>query len=291
MRITCTAAAVALMAASQASADGLTFADAALAYEEIDGDDTIEAFTLLAEGVYEFGDFTFFGGGQISQVSVDDFDLDLTFANAGVTYSFGAIGVGAELVNFSVDDEVFNEDEEETLYTIFGEYSFGPAIAGLAYTDGDDLDEEIISVFATYDLNATDIIGASYSDEDGESGFYLFADINREIFEVEAEYFDFDDTSLFAIEGVYRFANGFGIIGEYATIDDDGDDLTSYAIGGLYEVQPDLDIFLTLGQAEIDDDDADTYAVGVRYNIGKRKSGYQSIGSQLSSVTSIVGGI
>ncbi|MEM9437655.1 MAG: porin [Pseudomonadota bacterium] len=257
-------------------ADGLVSADAELSFNRASGDgDDLDATFLGADAFYETGAWDIFGGVSFLWLDDDSDDFRADFASLAFAYGFNQVNLGAEVAYFGSDDS----DDDLTFYSIFGEYVADAFVGGLAYTDSDDDDfgDEVYTIFATYDVTSTDIIGAAYYSADESDVFTAFADFERELFEIAGDLLTDDDITLLSVGGSYDVGGGFGVLAGLSYGDFDGDDVTSFSIGGEYEILPLTDIFLTVGRVEADGDDADVFSVGINYDLGKRRSGYQSV--------------
>lgn len=273
---------------STASADGLVSADAQLSFSRLTGDgDDLDTTFLGADAFYETGALDIFGGATFVWLDDDSDDFRADLASIAVAYGFGTFNVGAELAYFGGD----TSDEDLTIYSVFGEYVAGAFVGGLAYTNSedDDFEDEVYSLFATYDVTSTDIIGAAYYDSDDSEIFSAFVDFERELFELAGDLLTDDDITLFSAGGSYDVGGGFGVLASFSYGDLDGDDLTSFSIGGEYEVLPLTDIFFTVGRVELEGDDADLFSVGINYDLGKRRSGYQSFDDIIESELGVFG--
>lgn len=271
-----------------ASADGLVSADAQLSFSRLDGDGgELDTTVLGGDAFYEAGPWDIFGGATFTWLDDDSDDLRIDFASLAFAYGFTQFNLGAEVAYFGSDDS----DDDLTFYSIFGEYVAGAFVGGLAYTDSEDdeFEDEVYTLFATYDVTTTDIIGAAYYSSDELDVFTAFADFERDLFEIEGEFLTGEDITLATVGGSYDVGFGFGVVAAASFADLDGDDLTSFSIGGEYEILPQTDIFLTVGRVEFDGDDADVLQVGVTYDLGKRRAGYQSFDQITESELAIFG--
>lgn len=269
------------LAASQAAAQGMTYADASLDFTQLSGDGPGELNTTTFEGEIEYQlDSIFLNAYAGSTTFDDDGSFSLTTSEFGVAAGYFVmpeilLGVGVR--SLTLDGDGPNEDL--TGYEVFGQYDNGQFAGAVNYNtleaDGDEVALTLLAgevevmpgtainfVYETsddlYDGEAVYVLGADYDVGPIFARGYVFGQTG-----------DFADENIYGVRGHYDFGNNFRVGGGFETATGDFD-YSSYSVSAAYEVTQGLWVEGSLGRINIEESEADSLGLSLNYEMGSQ---------------------
>ena len=262
----------AALIASSASAQELTYGQlyASTAELSFDGVDVDDVDGEIYGGGFEFVVDSFTFSGDIARVSVEDFDTDIGAIAAEYTFTNGlSLGLEHARVDF--------EGIDASLNSIFAVYETGSVAVGASIGDSDDLEDEPVAVFASFDVSPNGTIGAELLTLDDTDALALYADYDAETYEFYASYVDFDGFDVLIFDTSFNISTKFAVTAGYANLSfDGGGDADAYSVGAKYGITDSVDIAASYGNLSVDSVDADVIAFGLEFEIGERTSARSS---------------
>ncbi len=259
----------AALIASSASAQELTYGQlyastAELSFDGVDVD--VESYG----GGFEFVVESFTFSGDFARVSVEDVDVDIGAIAAEYAFANG-LSLGLEHVRVDL------EGIDASLNSIFAVYETGSVAVGASIGDSDDLEDEPVAVFASFDVSPNGTIGAELYSLDDTDALALYADYEADTYEFYASFVDLDGVDGFIFDASLNISTQVALTAGYATFSDDADgDLDAYSFGFEYGITDSVSIGASYGNVSVESVDADVIAFGIEFEIGKRTSARSS---------------
>lgn len=267
MRYSTCAACFLLMLATGANAQELTYGQlyAGTSNLEVEGEGDIDVEFFGGGAEFVVNSFTF--SLDAARISTEIGDVDVAAAAAEYQFDVG-LSVGVEHARAEF------EDLDTSINSLFAVYEAGSYAIGVSVGDSDDLEDNVIGVFGSWDISANTKLGfehlslddvdlnAAYSDFQGERSEFYFA------------YAEIEDIDVLVLATSFDVYGNLGLSGGYSRFYDDFGDLEIYSVGAQYGITDQLDIGASLGRIALEgaSDDIDVVSFGIEYEVGRRTS-------------------
>jgi hypothetical protein len=256
---------IALLSASTAMAQGVDYLSYGGNYTRFSGGGaSASVYSFRGAVEYRMKDAFINGAFGISETT-DEFD-DASRSSIRVT---GGYFIMPELAVYGSINKLDNGNNDPTSYNLGVEYTFGPATAGLNYSDSSDgRVSGSASVYLGYQVTDALEAGIIYSDNDGASDTALTIDYGDGALDVDAIFDAFDDgQNLLGVDASYALGNGLRITGAYLEVDEYTKTMT---VGGGYEVSENTWLDFAYGKSDFDDAvDLDVLSVALTFETGR----------------------
>lgn len=227
------------------------------------GDTDVDMFGGGIE--FQMNAFTF--SADAARISTDLEDIDIASVSAEYKFTSGlSIGLGHSRVDFETLDVSIN--------SIYAIYETGPFAIGAAVGDSDDLEDEAVGVFASWDVSENGTVGAEHLSLDDVDINAVYADYEADNYEFFAGYVDLEEIDGFIVDGRIDVFGSLALTGGYATFSSFGGDIDAYSVGLEYGITDSISIGASMGRISADgvSEDIDVVSFGIEFETGRRKS-------------------
>ena len=282
MKLFLTTASVIGLCAVQASAQGLTYADANFDYTTYNGDGGIELNSTDFDGEIEYQLDSLYGN-----LFARSSNIDGEFGPDGVTVTeFGAaagyfvlpevlVGIGGQ----SISIDTGGGDESLSGYDVFAQYDNGQYAGAINYSvleaDGNEVD--FLRFFGEAEVMPGVGVDFMYetSDElyDGEGVYAIGGTYGAGPINVRGYLLSFTDAdaeSFYGLNASYAFGSGLSAGAGYEASTDSDFDYSSLFIEAGYEFMPGVSVSGHAGRISLGETEVDTLGLSLSYEMGEQ---------------------